>query len=76
MKREWHITTDVRTENAVSGKKPRKKYCGNMEWTKIRLNKSELMIGQTLIPTGGFTISQAALGNTLKEWQTGNGQPK
>ena len=29
-----------------------------------------------LIPTGGFTIGQAISGNTLREWQTGNSQPK
>ena len=28
-KKEWHITTDVRTGSGVSGKKPRKKCCGN-----------------------------------------------
>lgn len=27
-------------------------------------------------PTGGFTIGQAISGNTLREWQTGNSQPK
>ena len=39
-------------------------------------NKSVLTTGQTLIPTGGFTIGQAISGNTLREWQTGNSQPK
>ena len=39
-KKEWHITTDVRTGSGVSGKKPRKKCCGNMELMKLPLNKS------------------------------------
>ena len=75
-KKEWHITTDVRTGSGVSGKKPRKKCCGNMELMKLPSNKSVLTTGQTLIPTGGFTIGQAISGNTLREWQTGNSQPK
>ena len=75
-KKEWHITTGVRTGNGVSGKKPRKKYCGNMELMKLRLSKFALMTEQTLIPTGGFTIGQATSGNTLRAWRTGNGQPK
>ena len=36
-KKEWHITTDVRTGSGVSGKKPRKKCCGNMELMKLPL---------------------------------------
>lgn len=56
-KKEWHITTDVRTGSGVSGKKPRKKCCGNMELMKLPSNKSVLTTGQTLIPTGGFTIT-------------------
>ena len=47
-------------------------YCGNMELTKPPLKKSAQTTGQTLIPTGGFTIGQAILANTLREWQTGN----
>ena len=61
-KKEWHITTDVRTGSGVSGKKPRKKCCGNMELMKLPSNKSVLTTGQTLIPTGGFTIGQAISG--------------
>ena len=49
---------------------------GNMELMKLPSNKSVLTTGQTLIPTGGFTIGQAISGNTLREWQTGNSQPK
>ncbi len=75
-RKEWHITTDVRTGSGVSEKKPRKKCCGNMELMKLPSNKSVLTTGQTLIPTGGFTIGQAISGNTLREWQTGNSQPK
>jgi hypothetical protein len=39
-KGEWHTTTDVKTGNGVSGKKPKKKYCGNMELMKPPLSKS------------------------------------
>ncbi len=53
-----------------------KSVAGNMELMKLPSNKSVLTTGQTLIPTGGFTIGQAISGNTLREWQTGNSQPK
>ena len=38
--------------------------------------KSAQTTGQTSIPTGGFTIGQATLANTLREWQTGSGMPR
>ena len=47
-----------------------------LEEKRMAYNKSVLTTGQTLIPTGGFTIGQAISGNTLREWQTGNSQPK
>ena len=50
--------------------KAEEKCCGNMELMKLPSNKSVLTTGQTLIPTGGFTIGQAISGNTLREWQT------
>jgi hypothetical protein len=36
----WHITTDERTENGVSGKKPRKRCCGSAALMKRSLSKS------------------------------------
>ncbi len=57
MKKEWHITTDGRTENGVFGKKLRK-YCGSMALMKLPLNKSPQMTGQTSVPTDGVTIGQ------------------
>ena len=58
MKKEWHITTDGRTENGVFGKRLRK-YCGSMALMKLPLNKSPQMTGQTSVPTDGVTIGQA-----------------
>jgi len=65
--KEWHITTDVRTGNGASGKKPRKRFCVSMALMKRSLSKSAWRTGLTLIPTGGFTDGRAILANTLRE---------
>ena len=70
--KEWHITTDVRTGNGVSGKKPRKKCCVSMALMKRSLSKSAWRTGQILIPTGGFTDGRATSANTLRKWRTLN----
>ena len=41
-KKEWHTTTEGRTGNGLSGKKQRKKYCGNIELMKPPPRKFEM----------------------------------
>ena len=75
-KKEWHITTDMRTGNGVSGKKPRKRCCGSVALMKRSLSKSAWRTGRTLIPTGGFTDGRATSANTLRAWRTGRSRQR
>ena len=54
-KLEWHITTDGKNANGVSGKKPRKEFYGNAVLTRIPSRRSVSMTGRILMQPDGFT---------------------
>jgi hypothetical protein len=53
--KKWHITTDGRSANGVSGKKRRKGFYGNVVLTRIPLRKSVFTTGRILMPPDGST---------------------
>lgn len=47
-----------------------------MVLAKLPLNKFAQMTDWILIPTGGFTVAQVTLRNTLSVWQTESRIPR